>query len=264
MSSRAVRQLFAACAAAAFIAARLADAPAADYHVGPGQALAEAGDVPWESRAPGDNVFIHWRAAPYLSKWVLCRQGAPGAWITVAGVPGPAGELPVIDGNGATTRSQLNYWNENRGVIKIGGANTPPDTTPSYILVQNLEIRSARPPYGYTGRSGAAGTAWRTGADGPVSDLARVSADHSRAAPKLAAGGAARMGRAIRQDAGNEASQHFGNFLDRRLQSALLRASRAEVQFRLFIVDHLRPMHGGAVLLASLAKHISFCWREYF
>ena len=31
--------------------------------------------------------------------------------------------LPVIDGRDAVTRTALNYWNESRGVIKVGGAS---------------------------------------------------------------------------------------------------------------------------------------------
>jgi len=113
------------------------------------------GDVPWEALAPGDSVNIHWRAAPYLDKWVICRVGTQAQPIVVHGVPDPVtGARPVIDGQDAVTRSQLNFWSENRGVIKIGGANTPPDTQPAWIVVENLDIRGARTPNTFTGRSG--------------------------------------------------------------------------------------------------------------
>ena len=131
---------------------------AATYEVGPGKTYQKIGDVPWESLAAGDTVLIHWRTESYKEKWVICRQGTAAAPITVRGVTGPNGELPVIDGNGATTRSQLNYWNETRGVIKIGGANIPADTTPKFITIENLDIRSARPPYTFTSASGATQT----------------------------------------------------------------------------------------------------------
>jgi len=131
------------------------NAQAATYEVGPGKAYLSIGNVPWESLQAGDTVLIYWRAEPYKEKWVICRQGAQSAPITVRGVPGPGGALPVIDGNGATTRSQLNYWNENRSVIKIGGANTPADTTPRYIVIENLDIRSARPPYTFKAANGS-------------------------------------------------------------------------------------------------------------
>jgi len=134
-------------------------AGASDFEVGtePGM-LASIGDVPWESLAPGDRVLIHWRATPYAEKWVICRQGTAQNPIVVSGVAGPAGQLPVIDGRNATTRSALNYWNEVRGVIKIGGANTPPDTLPSHIIIENLDIRSGRPPFSFENHSGGVET----------------------------------------------------------------------------------------------------------
>ena len=131
-----------------------ASAQAIDYHVGPGQPLAAVGDAPWATLEPGDRVLIHWRAEPYKEKWVINRRGTPGAWITVRGVPGPAGELPVIDGRDAETAAGLNFWNEERGVIKVGGSNTPPDALPAYIVIESLEIRSGRPPFTFTNDGG--------------------------------------------------------------------------------------------------------------
>jgi len=123
---------------------------ATDYEVGPDAGmLAAIGEVPWENLQPGDRVLIHWRSTPYREKWVLCRQGTASQPIVVSGVPSPAGQLPVIDGRDATTRLALDYWNESRGVLKIGGANTPPDTLPSHIVIENLDIRSGRPPYSF-------------------------------------------------------------------------------------------------------------------
>src|SRR5689334_21952827 len=137
------------------LAPQVSRAQFATYEVGPGKPYANIGDVPWESLQAGDTVLIYWRPTPYKEKWVICRQGTASAPITVRGVAGTGGELPVIDGNGATTRPVLNYWNENRAVIKIGGANVPADTTPKYITIESLDIRSARPPYTYTAASGA-------------------------------------------------------------------------------------------------------------
>ncbi len=128
---------------------------AATYEVGVGKPYSSIGAVPWESLQPGDLILIHWRSAPYKEKWVICRQGTAASPIIVRGVPGPAGQLPVIDGNGATTRTALNYWNEVRGLLKIGGANIPPDTMPRYITIENLDFRSARPPYQFTAANGS-------------------------------------------------------------------------------------------------------------
>ncbi len=119
-------------------------AQATEYPVGPGHAYETPSDVPWESLLPGDTVLIHWRDAPYADKWVLGRSGTPSQPITVRGVPGPGGQLPVIDGNGARTRRQLDYSGETRAVIKIGYSNVPADSMPSYIIIENLDIRGAR------------------------------------------------------------------------------------------------------------------------
>jgi hypothetical protein len=128
---------------------------AVTYEVGPGKTYSATGLVPWEYLQAGDTVLIYWRSTPYKEKWVICRQGTAAAPITVRGVPGTGGELPVIDGNGATTRSVLNYWNEQRGVIKIGGANNPSDTLPKYIAIESLDIRSARSSYTFSAANGS-------------------------------------------------------------------------------------------------------------
>lgn len=130
---------------------------AVTHHVGPGRPLATPSDVPWESLAAGDSVLIHFRAAPYADKWVINRAGTALSPIVVRGVPDPAtGALPVIDGANAVTRPALNFWSENRGVIKIGGSNTPPDGLPAWIVIEDLEIRGGHVPNTFTGRSGPA------------------------------------------------------------------------------------------------------------
>jgi len=130
-------------------------ARAATHDVGPGQPLAAIGDVPWATLAPGDIVRIHWRAAPYREKWVIARSGTPASPIIVEGVRGPGGERPIIDGVGATTAPGLNYWSETRGIVKIGGANTPPAGLVSDIVLEGLEIRGARQGNTFTDDGGA-------------------------------------------------------------------------------------------------------------
>jgi hypothetical protein len=128
---------------------------ATEYEVGPGKPIETPNHVPWESLEPGDTVSIFWRAEPYRAKWVICRRGTAEQPIRIRGIRGPGGELPVIDGRDAVMRPQLNYWGEARGIIKIGGANRPADVFPAHIILEDLEIRSARPPYTFTGRAGA-------------------------------------------------------------------------------------------------------------
>lgn len=145
------------------------------YRVGPGQALESIGDVPWEVIAAGDLVEIYWRSTPYRDKFIIAGQGSAAAPIVVRGIPNPAGELPVLDGWGATTRTALNYGGEARGIIKIGysciparvppcawfeskgnncvtsfpcpgaGDNTTYDGDPSYITIEGLHLLHFRP-----------------------------------------------------------------------------------------------------------------------
>jgi len=123
---------------------------ASDYHIGPSQTLNDIADAPWATLQAGDNIFIHWRAQAYKEKWVINRQGTAQSPISIIGISNASGQKPVIDGNNAVTVNGLNFWNEQRGVIKIGGSNTPSDGLPQYIIIDNLEIRSARPAYQFT------------------------------------------------------------------------------------------------------------------
>jgi hypothetical protein len=124
------------------------------YEVGTGKTFANIGDVPWESVKAGDLVLIYWREQPYKEKWVIAVQATELQPFIVRGVPNQYGELPVIDGRDATTRSEINFWSENRGVVKVGGANKPAVDAPAWIVLENLDIRSGRSPYTFTGRSG--------------------------------------------------------------------------------------------------------------
>lgn len=141
--------------AALFFLAGVVPASATVYEVRPGTAMDTVGEAPWATLQPGDTVLIYWRAQPYAEKWVIGRSGTPSAPITVRGVPGPNGELPVIDGRNAVTAPGLNFWSETRGVIKIGGSNVPSSESASNIVIENLEIRSGHPSYTFTDDSGA-------------------------------------------------------------------------------------------------------------
>jgi len=132
-----------------------ASASATTYDVGPGQPLAAIGDAPWATLNPGDVVRIHWRATPYREKWVIGRSGTEQAPIVVQGVlDGPGGARPVISGDGAVTPAPLNFWNEARGVLKVGGSNVPDDAIASWIVIENLDVRSAYAAYSFTNDSG--------------------------------------------------------------------------------------------------------------
>lgn len=123
------------------------------YEVGPGLDYETPSDVPWEDLEAGSLVRIHYRDEPYRDKWVINSSGTPNQPIVVLGVP-DAGRLPVISGEGATTRTALDFWNEERGIIKIGGASIPEGPAASVALVC-LEIRDARPGIEFTASDGS-------------------------------------------------------------------------------------------------------------
>ena len=137
-----------------YICLEVTSGQAAVLEVGPGKTYSSVSQVPVENLQPGDTVLIHYRTNAYAEKFVLCRQGSAASPITIRGVLGPNGERPILTGDGAITRTNLNYWGETRAVIKIGGANKPADTMPRFITIENLDVRSARPPFTFTGANG--------------------------------------------------------------------------------------------------------------
>lgn len=99
--------------------------------------------VPWEALTPGTLVEIPWRAEPYKNKWHMFKGGMPGAPVIVRGLRGPNGERPVIDGDGAKTRLNHEYWNEERGLIAIGIVN-PGNDPVTDVIIEGLELINAR------------------------------------------------------------------------------------------------------------------------
>jgi hypothetical protein len=131
------------------------------YHVGPGQAYATIGAVPWYSLKAGDTVYIHYQSTPYHEKFLVSGQGTAAQWIRVLGVPGPGCELPVISGDGATTSANMhNYWQDatggsaiqDSGIIEI--AVNRGTVLPAYIQIAGLEVRDAGAPYTFTAENG--------------------------------------------------------------------------------------------------------------
>ena len=129
-----------------------------DYPVGPGQKYATLGQVPFESLKAGDTVRVFWRAEPYREKLMIDGLGTEKDPIRVCGVPGPKGELPVIDGENATTRKELDFpydGHQVRGLVIIGHPHdTLYEATPRHIVLEGLEIRNGSPPFTFTDRSG--------------------------------------------------------------------------------------------------------------
>ncbi|MGL5831498.1 MAG: right-handed parallel beta-helix repeat-containing protein, partial [Candidatus Altimarinota bacterium] len=136
-----------------------------DYQVGPGKQYTSIGQVPMEDLEAGDTLRIFWRAESYKEKLMISAQGTASQPVVVCGVPGPSGQLPVIDGQNATTRPQLEFpfngdgtngGHQPRGLVTIGHAHDDQDysTEPTYVTIQGLEIRNAAQPNTFTDRAG--------------------------------------------------------------------------------------------------------------
>jgi uncharacterized protein YjiK len=121
--------------------------------VGPGTAHPEINDLPWESVGPDTLIRIRWRNEPYQAKWVINAAGTSSSPIVITGVP-DAGRLPIISGESAFTRTQLSYPNQERSIIKIGGASRPSGSAASWVFVENLHIRGANPGNTFQDTSG--------------------------------------------------------------------------------------------------------------
>jgi hypothetical protein len=145
-------------------------APGHDYQVGPnaGQ-LTEGTQVPWENLGPGDTVRFFDKqdangvALPYHSKFAINGRGTATAPIKVCGVPGPNGERPTVDANGALTRSTMSFGrdnakdaNQSRGIFYIGSiASEVGVNAPAKIVIDGLRLINARPGNTYTDAAGA-------------------------------------------------------------------------------------------------------------
>lgn len=128
-------------------------ANAAVYDVGPGKPRTTLAKVPWKTLAAGDIVNIHYKSTPYYEKFAVNSTGTAAAPIIIRGVPDSIGNRPILDGADAAAPRDVNYWNEERGLVKIGGAGWGPEI-PSHITIEGLEIRNtnySRKFYGVTG-----------------------------------------------------------------------------------------------------------------
>jgi hypothetical protein len=136
-----------------------------DHTVGPGQTYTSLHQVPWENLAAGDTVRIFHRAEPYAGKFLIAAQGTAAAPVRICGVRGPNNERPVIDGNGAVSRTALApaYGNRSkasdihqaRSIIVVKPMATEAWTSrPSHVQIDGLAIRRAHPDYTFIDVSG--------------------------------------------------------------------------------------------------------------
>jgi len=143
-----------------------------EYSVGPGQPLSSLSQVPWTELNPGDTVRIYYREEPYRERICLNLRGREDARITITGMKGPNGELPVISGENAICDSQFkdffvlgdsNNGYEQYQLILIDKSRTDGNThEPGYITIENLKITRGYPDYTFTNVDGVSGINYST------------------------------------------------------------------------------------------------------
>jgi hypothetical protein len=129
--------------------------------VGDGKTYASPAAVPWANLAACDQVLIYYRSTPYKNIIYTYARGAPNKYITIRGVPGPNGERPIFDGNGAvepTMPLNVNGGYARSGLIVIG-FRTGNNTKPGYLHITGLTFRNVRPGYSNVTNTGAS-EAW--------------------------------------------------------------------------------------------------------
>lgn len=117
------------------------------YEVGPNKTYRELQDVPWQSLQKSSIVKIYARENPYYAKFAINVAWTKDEPVVITWVPNENWALPVISWNNALTPTTLDYWNEERSIIKIWWTSNPVNENPSYIYIENLDIKNANPNY---------------------------------------------------------------------------------------------------------------------
>jgi hypothetical protein len=139
-----------------------------DYQVGAGKTYTSLDTVPWENLKSGDTVRIFYSATPYKGKFAVFGQGTAAAPIRICGVRGPNNERPIIEGNGAVTRTNATYAgmisgdplyrdiHEGRTVILLKGDANNYTSYPQHVQIDGLNIRNGYPGNPYANSLGQA------------------------------------------------------------------------------------------------------------
>jgi hypothetical protein len=157
---------------------------ATEYRIGTGQTYPNcntfATAVGWHNLGAGDVVYIYYRPEPYREFVLLSGNGTASQPIRLVGVPGPNGELPIFDGENAVQSDALQYFDKLNFDAEIDGIDDPDPNdpniytyyggglynfglitvaralgtdwlaSPSYISIENIEVRNANQNYQFT------------------------------------------------------------------------------------------------------------------
>ena len=100
-------------------------------------------EVPWATLQPGDTVLIHWQADRVQGKMGDLPQGTAALPITIRGVLGPERRTAGDRRQRCDDADEPQLLEREPRHDQDRRANTPADTMPKHIVIENLEIRGA-------------------------------------------------------------------------------------------------------------------------
>ena len=128
------------------------DVQARTINIGPAYSIKEVYDFAFQDLVAGDTVRIHHRNRPYRGVIRISGRGTKANRIKIIGVPGPDGQLPILDGDGASTHPGDRYDTGNgqsdlvgSGIVTLTrGPGVARGALVEWVVIENLEIRNAR------------------------------------------------------------------------------------------------------------------------
>jgi hypothetical protein len=124
------------------------------YEVGPSQAFHALANVPFPSMPAGSSVRLHNEDTTGLHpteyhEYVQIMQKATALQPTrICGVPDNVGNLPIVDGSGATGRSDVSSAIAGMGLLTIHSDSAtgawPSFSSPGYVVVEGIHFRNAK------------------------------------------------------------------------------------------------------------------------
>ena len=143
------------------------------YEVGPSQAYKTLASVPFPTMVPGSTVRLHNEDKTGLNpttyhEYVQISQPATAEQpFRLCGVPDASGNLPIIDGQSATGRSDTSADIAGSGLLTLHNSNSfaywPKFVAAQYVIVEGIQFRNANPGFSYTPPAGSSHS-WQSSA----------------------------------------------------------------------------------------------------
>ncbi|MDY6864227.1 MAG: hypothetical protein SV062_14730 [Thermodesulfobacteriota bacterium] len=121
------------------------------YEVGSGKTYSRIIDCPTHNLKAGDIIKVYSKSTPYYEKFLLYGAGTADNPIILQGIPDEEGNKPIIDGKNAVSSTAVDYWNEDRQIIKIGQFE---NYLSDHIIIDGFVIRNANNTHSFVDDSG--------------------------------------------------------------------------------------------------------------